>query len=337
MNKTPLVSIIIPIHNSEEFLEECIESIQKQSYKNLEIICVNDNSVDKSIEILKERAKTDNRINILNLDSELHGPSCARNCGLDFAKGDFISFCDSDDYMQESMIEKMLNRITEDNSDVVYCTYKRIYNTKEKNSKFSVVFSNLLQISGEDIKRNLFEFPVEPWNKLIRHSKIKSVRFNEKIFVGEDVPFNVELLLNSTKVSFLNYPLYCYRIRDNSLSQSKSFISLSFIEKHKNLINLLNQNDIDYKHGTYFQYLINDSYFNLNETSVKRRKKALRALKALLVKYDITLHKHNIFLTYLIFIFYHLFPFKRNLIRFNLKRLYQKLRKENILRYKITN
>ena len=113
------VSVIIPVYNAEKYLPECMESILSQTYKNIEIICVDDGSTDSSAKIIKFYQKIDKRINLIQQTNQYAG--AARNHGFDVSGGDYIMFLDADDYFEHNLIEKMVSAIYEKNADIVIC------------------------------------------------------------------------------------------------------------------------------------------------------------------------------------------------------------------------
>ena len=113
------VSVIIPVYNVEPYLKECLNSIINQTLKDIEIICIDDCSTDNSYQILEEYSKKDNRIIILKNEKNTGGPSTARNKGIDLAKGDYLYFIDSDDYIENNFLEEMYNTAKEYNTDIV--------------------------------------------------------------------------------------------------------------------------------------------------------------------------------------------------------------------------
>lgn len=129
MNSKNLVSVIVPVYNAEHFIEKCIHSILNQSYKNIELILVNDGSTDNSVKICDSFAKIDNRIKLIHQANS--GPSVARNNGIYNAKGKYIQFIDADDYIEENMIETLVNEM-EKGLDIVICGYKRIFKEENK-------------------------------------------------------------------------------------------------------------------------------------------------------------------------------------------------------------
>ena len=123
-----MISIIVPVYNAEKFLTKCLDSIINQTYKNIEIICVDDDSSDKSSKILNEFAEKDKRIKVIHKANE--GVSLARNVGLESAKGNYILFVDSDDWIEQSTCEVAINKIIEENADIIM--------GKVKENKFSI-------------------------------------------------------------------------------------------------------------------------------------------------------------------------------------------------------
>ena len=194
-----LVSIIIPVWNCEKYLGQCLDSILKQTYKNLEIILVDDGSTDGSLSIMKEYEKKDNRI--IAITQKNSGPGIARNTGFDRATGKYICFIDSDDYVDCDFILKLVN-IIDDDCLYSYCAIKTkdndIFITPEKNRLF--------------IRQCCY-------NKLYNAKFIKDIRFSDDKF-AEDLIFNYKEYFESDKIKYINEPLYFYRINENSVSNN---------------------------------------------------------------------------------------------------------------------
>ena len=145
----PKVSVIIPVYNVEEYLRECLDSVVNQTLKEIEIICVDDGSTDSSLDILKEYAEKDNRITVMK-QANLHA-GVARNAGLSVAKGEYLSFLDSDDFFEKDMLEKMFLKVSSNLSDVIVCsnnlwddkksciTGKMIIRNEFKNQTFNIL------------------------------------------------------------------------------------------------------------------------------------------------------------------------------------------------------
>ena len=158
------ISVIVPVYNTEDYLEKCIRSIMNQTYKNLEIITINDGSTDNSLSILENLKKEDDRIIIIN--QENMGVSKARNKGLDYATGEFIGFVDSDDFLEEDMYDIMIKHLIEENADL--CRIKAfIYNREGgieeiSNDRKIYTYNNELEIMNVYLQN---ELKIAVWDK----------------------------------------------------------------------------------------------------------------------------------------------------------------------------
>ncbi len=204
------VSIIIPVHNSSKYLKKCIDSILNQTYKNIEVIAVENGSTDNSIEILKSYK---GKIKIEVLDNASIGS--ARNKGLDVSKGTYISFIDSDDYVSNDFIEVMLNKIKEDNSDLSICDMLEIH--EETKERLKRAYYPSKKIEREEIKKNFVNFNYGPCNKLFKKEIIlkNKLKFPENLKY-EDIPFVLGYINNCKVISKVNEPLYNYNIHKES-------------------------------------------------------------------------------------------------------------------------
>lgn len=238
--KTSLISVIIPIYNVENYLDKCLDSIIKQTYKNIEIICVNDGSTDSSLEILQNYTKKDARIKIINQPNK--GVGCARNVGLSIANGEFVSFIDSDDRVDENLYQTCMDNINE-NIDII------VFGAKTLNLKNNKIYKG--QYSSKRFKEdfnisNLFNIYTVAWNKLYRNSFIKN---NNVIFgttkTGEDQLFFIQAVLNAQNIFILKKDLYFYyKYRKGALTNKKDFTDLSTINNAYNIINYLANKNI---------------------------------------------------------------------------------------------
>ena len=220
----PFISVIIPIYNSEKYLDKCIESIRDQSLKNIEIILINDGSSDDSLRILRQYEKIDERVIVI--DQKNSGPSSARNKGIDIAKGEYISFIDSDDWVDETMFEEMYDSAKENNSDVVICDMKLV----NKNEEIYITGLNypIRNLSERVMKEIIFRELLSNSqfnsmaNKIFRTSIIKenNIRLDKDIYYAEDWLFNVEFFRRSKKISYINKAFYYYRRGHESSSSS---------------------------------------------------------------------------------------------------------------------
>lgn len=215
------ISVIVPVYNTEDYLEKCIRSIMNQTYKNLEIITINDGSTDNSLSILENLKKEDDRIIIIN--QENMGVSKARNKGLDYATGEFIGFVDSDDFLEEDMYDIMIKHLIEENADL--CRIKAfIYNREGgieeiSNDRKIYTYNNELEIMNVYLQN---ELKIAVWDKLFRKSAVENIRFDSSLF-NEDAAYVWEACLNSRKVVMDTKQLYHHIKRSNNSLTSAPF------------------------------------------------------------------------------------------------------------------
>ena len=195
-----LISIIIPVYNVEDYLPDCLESVINQSYSNLEIILINDGSKDGSGRICEQYRNTDSRIVLINQENK--GVSAARNKGLEVAKGIYVTFIDSDDYVENNYIEELYSNITEE-TDMVCCNIPG--NSRREIIKDKWEIAHIFSLSGYT------------WGKLIKKECIAEL-FSEKVCYAEDYIFYLSMLPKLNNVKILNYDGYYYRVRPGSLS-----------------------------------------------------------------------------------------------------------------------
>lgn len=226
-NMNRKVSIIIPIFNGEKYIYRCLESIKNQTYKNLEIICIDDGSTDNTQEILENNKKNDNRI--INIIKENEGVSIARNIGIKKATGDYITFIDVDDWIEEDWIEKLVICIENNDCDVV----KGNYIKNNANGKI-IKYGNLQNLDNIKLSNEKIEIlkeyivigklPAYTWTLLIKSEVIKNKVFFEKnIPFMEDTIFYIDLLnkINSIYICDLKSYHYCYN--DKSATKNLNF------------------------------------------------------------------------------------------------------------------
>ncbi|CEG28649.1 glycosyltransferase family 2 protein [Bacillus sp. B-jedd] len=207
------ISVIVPIYNVEEYLRRCIDSICHQSYKNLEIILVNDGSTDSCPIISDEYKDKDNRIKIIHKQNG--GLSDARNVGIEHATGDYISFVDSDDYIAENMLEVLINLCLEKECDISVCGVVRKYSDRE----ISISSDIEEVIDHETAFKYLIQgkyFHDYAWNKLYKSELFTDITYPVgKIY--EDVFTTYKLFAKANKIGFTDRPLYFYVQRDGSI------------------------------------------------------------------------------------------------------------------------
>lgn len=215
------ISIIIPCYNVQDYIEQCLGSIISQTYINLEIICINDGSTDKTVEILQQFETKDSRIKLYNQSNK--GLSKTRSLGIEYATGDYILFVDSDDWLEKDALEIILREAS--NYDIILFSYfrdfKNVTLAKRLNLDGEFLASELQRKIvgpvGEEIKliENLDSL-VTVWAKLYKSEKIKNITFPEVSEIGtwEDGLFNLQVLENCNKVLIIDQPFYHYR-KDN--------------------------------------------------------------------------------------------------------------------------
>ena len=239
----PKVSIIIPIYNSEKYMDKCINSILNQTLKEIEIILVNDGSIDKSEIICEKYKNIDSRIKLIN--KENGGVSSARNHGVSISEGEFITFVDSDDFIELDMCEKLYNAAIENQCDIVMSGIKVV-----RSKEISYEFTGKSEVYSKEEACKLFFYDIQPfspnyaWGKMIKKSVCEKVKFREDIFLMEDALFSMELFLNCTNnIMFLNEYLYNYVQRPGSESKhfsKKRITSFYALEELLNLASSIN-------------------------------------------------------------------------------------------------
>lgn len=214
----PLISVVVPVYNVEKYVAKCLKSIIGQSYKNLEILVVDDGSTDGSGKVCDEFAKSDLRVRVIHQKNR--GLSAARNVGIERARGEFLCFVDSDDYMKEDFVKKLYEAVLRWGADVAVCGYE------EKNGSSGVdVLPKEEVLSGEEATIRLLvqqeNIDVIAWNKIYRRELfIKSgVRFPEGMKY-EDSLTTYKLLSLSQRVAYIPEALYVYLRRDDSITKS---------------------------------------------------------------------------------------------------------------------
>ena len=216
---SPIISIIIPAYNLQNYIGRCLDSVLAQSFKDFEAIIINDGSDDATGEICDSYSRKDNRIKLINQKNR--GLGCARNKGLDNAKGELIAFVDGDDVLHPQYLETLYFLAIESDADIVVCNYM-------KGCDESLLFMKNYHVQKNDIKvidkksllKKMYnEHPfITVWAKIYRRSMIKSGMVARGI--GEDVEFNSRMYFVANKVVYVDYPLYLWVTRKRSLSNA---------------------------------------------------------------------------------------------------------------------
>jgi glycosyltransferase involved in cell wall biosynthesis len=235
--KNPKISVIIPVYNVEQYLRECLNSVINQTFKDIEIICIDDGSTDNSLNILEEYKKKDIRIKVIHQENK--GLSIARNNGVEIAKGRYICFIDSDDWVDKKMCETFYSISNKNNLDVLIGGANLIYDEGIRKifkddpyySLFNLKFLDNKVFYWRNIK-NLFRINISAWGKLYKKDFLKKINasFPEGMF-HEDYLFYLKTILLAKKIGILRNNLYNYRkLRKGSITHKI---------KEKNLVDII--------------------------------------------------------------------------------------------------
>lgn len=276
--KKPVISVIVPVYNVENYLAKCLDSILCQTFSNIEIICVNDGSTDSSRKILEEYKHKDSRIKIV--DKKNGGLSSARNAGMKVATGEFYSFIDSDDWIDITMLEKLYNNMLEHESDIAICAVHQFDETNQKIDDsnpyytleyFDKTFDNRA-FSYVNTKPFIMDVCVMAWNKLYRRSLIEKCQaeFPDGL-IFEDGPFFFTIFFKTQKVSIVRDFLYYYRInRKNSIIQKAGKKFLNVIDVAEIMYNKIKDiSDFEDFKYTFFRKKVEDFIYRFEHLNPK--------------------------------------------------------------------
>lgn len=278
-NCNPEISIIVPVYNVENYLEKCIDSILNQTFKNFELILVDDGSTDRSGEICEKYKDNDSRVRVFHNINK--GVSFSRNFGINKAIGNYLMFCDSDDFVSETWIEELYKYILLYPNSWINCNiYRMDYDTKEV-SIIDNYLDNLAIIDiSEYYKTIRLGISGSVCNKIFNKKIINKFRiyFNDSISYGEDVEFTIDYLKYTDKIIIINKPLYYYvRYKEDTLSK-KYFENKLDLLKH---IYIIRKPFIDYKYMNEFS----NEYFYLFSSTLNdnvKNKKGKNLLKSII-------------------------------------------------------
>lgn len=268
---SPRVSVIIPVHNSESYLEQCLDSILSQTEKNIEVICVNDSSDDNSQQILDGYAQIDPRIILLKADCQCAG--AARNLGLAQARGKYLSFLDSDDFFEPEMLQEVADSMDDTDSDVaIYGSW--IYDTargSNRQAKWNLrteLIPNKRVFSWRDMPNQIFNaFSNNPWNKMFRNQLIRDTGLLfQEISRTNDLYFTCVALIEAARITVIDKPFAHYRIDSTSSLQATNDREPDcFIRAHIKLDKYLISRDLQITlKRSFLNHLLDDVIHNLN-------------------------------------------------------------------------
>lgn len=227
-----LISIILPIYNGEQYLRGCLESILKQKYHNFEVILVNDGSIDSSEAICRQYVNRDDRFRYVQ--KEHGGASSARNYGLELVKGEYVTFIDADDWVEENYLELLHQSLKENNADISVSTYKKFdvdtnlfylhaFQINESNQVFT---QKELVEKLPQLERITESFEIIG-GKLVKKSLLLGIQFNERTQLSENMEFWFKLYLLSNRIAFVNKEIYNFRLQDSEarkLYNAKNYV-----------------------------------------------------------------------------------------------------------------
>lgn len=265
-----LVSIIVPVYNSQKCIERCIFSIVEQSYNNIEIIIIDDGSTDKTAKMCDQFASHDNRIIVKHISNA--GVSNARNEGIKIAKGKYIQFVDSDDVVEKDMTKLLVNKIQCDNSDVVICGYNQYIGNRLL--KIGVVDGTY---SYKDFLTEMMRWMTEPiigapWNKLYKRDIIvdNSLLFDTTTNYAEDYLFNINYFGFVKSISVIKRTLYSYYIANNNSLHNINTSDIEHVWKVNKAILDLNENTMKMQNVENLNYMCSLYNFLLCTSIISR-------------------------------------------------------------------
>ncbi len=243
-NFQKLISIIVPVYNAEEFLNACISSIINQTYKNFELILIDDGSSDKSGDICDHWYKEDKRVKVVHQMNQ--GVAAARNKGLDLAKGEYVCFVDNDDFIKEDHLETFIKTMESTDSDIVICDI-----VSSKLGDAYIDLSKEIQMNADECMQWLinpiskeYVVMVVLWNKLYKRELFSEHRFEKGIHHEDEFMIN-RMLKTIKKATFIPCQNYVYRNNETSLTGEKNknkLYHLEFVEAYKERINMALEN-----------------------------------------------------------------------------------------------
>lgn len=242
----PKVSVIVPFYNVEGYIEKCLETLVNQTLKDIEIILVNDGSKDRSVDIVKKFMK-EYPDKIVYLEKQNGGLADARNYAIPYAKGEYIAFLDSDDYVEKDMYQLMYELAKKESSDMVECNFIWEYPDKKREDIGEIYIGQFEML--EKVR-------VVAWNKLIKREILEKNKIEfPKGLQYEDVEFTYKLVPFINKVSFVKKPCVHYVQREGSISNSQNERTKEIFEVLENVINFYKEKEIYDKFKTQLEYL----------------------------------------------------------------------------------
>ncbi len=282
-NKEQLVSIIIPVYNTPVvILERCFKSILKQTYKNIEIIIVNDGSSKKIADYCKDFFKDIK--NAIIIEQKNLGVSEARNNGIKSSNGNYISFIDSDDFVEENYIQEMFEKIYNQDADIIFTTANKVYpNTIEPQKIYECPKDYLI---NDNVNKEFSPYNLDligtVWGKIYKRNCISNIKFDSSLKIGEDIEFNFRVFNSNLKYLYINTHSYQYIINPTSAIRKFDLDKINNYEKTLNKIKISIKNKINkeaemtyYLWGCTFYRVIAMNYIFSTENKMSLRNKIL--------------------------------------------------------------
>lgn len=267
------VSIIVPVYNVEKYLRKCIDSLVNQTLNDIEIICINDGSTDKSLKILKEYKNRDSRIILLNQENS--GQSVARNRGIEIAKGEYLGFVDPDDWIDLDYYEKLYNAASTNDTDIAVGGIIRVTGIKKK--KF-LNFEKETLTDNTKLKFELCDVPEKSyiWNKIYKTQKLKEINLKfEEGRIFEDCIFTPQALFFLGKMVTVPNTYYYYLRRNNStVKQRSQKANADSIYAHKKASEFIKEHNIDissFEPKTYRFKIFGITIFKIRQKGKKKQ------------------------------------------------------------------
>ena len=218
MKNTLLVSVIIPVYNCESTLQRCVDSVLYQSYKNIEVLLIDDGSTDNSLEICNSYLKNNSNVTVQHFENS--GVSSTRNKGLELAKGQYITFVDSDDYLDSECIGTLLGACLNKEVDIAYCSYYIVENNETKRA-INASSTFVEKSDALNVYSPLYSSSV--WGKLFKRELLQDLRFQTDMYYGEDTIFYLSAVCKSKSIYYCDSPLYYYCINPKGAMESYSY------------------------------------------------------------------------------------------------------------------
>ena len=242
----PELSVVIPVYNSEKYLTKALDSVINQTFKDFEVLCVNDKSTDNSLKILEEFAKNDNRIKVINNEKNI-GAALSRNVGIDNAKGEYIYFLDADDYIDEKYLECMIDKIEQEKCDIIL-NLAVINETNGNSTAYNHPSMPKINPNGEYLDKitTIHDAPCFIWARMYRKSFLDKNNLRLLSSHADDVVFNTITTICTEKTFVFNGEKYHYTVNTNGMTgQAKELNEkdLNHIKAHSMIYDYLKEHN----------------------------------------------------------------------------------------------